>query len=164
MFHEVLAHIHPILVHFPIVLTITGLGFDIVQTVRYRELHPRRGAWIWTAAAIAAMFAVATGPEEDARGNTTLLRDHQLLADLTLWLVLLYTAWRLWSVWRGHAPWRKVKLWISLLVTGVATVTVLGAGYYGGMMVYDQGIGVQVNGKAVNPPVHHPRHTGGNQG
>lgn len=148
---------HPILVHFPIALVVAGFLYDVVQAVRRGQVDPRCGLWVWLAAAVGAALAVATGPEQDARGNTALLHTHQNLGDATLWLVLALAAWRLWAVWRGDRPLRRVRLLVSLLLSTAACAGVLATGYYGGEMVYEQGIGVRVHGQPVNPPVHGQR-------
>jgi hypothetical protein len=39
-----------------------------------------------------------------------------------------------------------------MLVSVLSAGGVLATGYFGGAMVYDQGVGVKINGKYVNPP------------
>lgn len=39
-------------------------------------------------------------------------------------------------------------------------ISVLSTGYFGGEMVYDQGIGVKMNGKYINPPKQGGFHSG----
>ena len=45
MFNEITSHIHPIMVHFPIVLIIVGLGVDLTFAIRKRALAPTQGLW-----------------------------------------------------------------------------------------------------------------------
>ena len=53
---------------------------------------------------------------------------------------------------RGNRPFVKTALAVYLLVSLVTCGLVLGTGYYGGKMVYSDGVGVKVNGEAVHPP------------
>jgi uncharacterized membrane protein len=155
MFHEVMAHIHPIVVHFPIVMIIVGLCYDLIAAFRNHSLKPTRGIWIWLVAALGAALAVATGPDQDARGNTTLLEFHSNFADATMWTVFIIVAWRLWMILRGIRLLKHGLLALYLVLTLVSGILVLTTGYFGGEMVYEQGIGVKVHGQSVNPPVYH---------
>ncbi|WP_052339470.1 DUF2231 domain-containing protein [Gorillibacterium massiliense] len=152
MFSEITNHIHPILVHFPIALIIIGLCYDLVLAVKNRSLLPKQGAWLWVIAAAGAWLAVLTGPEEDARGNTTYLDIHSTLADFTAWVVTVLALWRLWQIIRGNKPFVKTFLVAYLVLSIASGALVLGTGYYGGKMVYTDGVGVKANGTMVNPP------------
>ena len=155
MFNEVTAHIHPIVVHFPIVMIIVGLCYDLVAVVRNQSIKPTRGVWIWFVAALGAAMAVATGPDQDARGNTTLLEFHSNFADATMWTVFIIVAWRLWMIFRGVHLLKRKPLVLYIVLILLSGILVLTTGYFGGEMVYDQGIGVKVHGQSVNPPVYH---------
>jgi uncharacterized membrane protein len=158
MISEIVKHIHPIIVHFPITLIFVGAIFDTVITIKNRKIHARKGLWIWCAALLGVFLAVFTGPDEDARGNTTLLRMHEDFADLTMWLMIALCTWRIWFA-LTKKEFKRIALSGYLILTLGCAASVAATGYYGGMMVYDQGIGVSVNGKSVNPPVHHKRFT-----
>lgn len=153
MFTEILAHIHPIVVHFPIALIIIGFGYDVVLAVRTRALNPGQGLWIWLLAAAGAWVAIATGPDDDARGVTSFMEPHETLATLTAWVVSLIVVWRLLMLWKGNRAFVKIPLALYVAVSVASCGLVLGTGYYGGKMVYTDGVGVSANGAAVNPPV-----------
>lgn len=152
MLNEVLNHTHPILVHFPIVLITVGLAYDLIVSIRKRALPLKQGIWIWLAAVLSAWLSVATGPEEDAHGNTAFLETHSTLADITAWVVSILAAARLFMMLRGKQSFVKIPLVLYLAFALASCALVLGTGYYGGKMVYDNGIGVKVNGNSVNPP------------
>ncbi|MDG0793928.1 hypothetical protein OMP38_26220 [Cohnella ginsengisoli] len=152
MLNEILNHTHPILVHFPIVLITVGLLYDLIVSIRHRALPLRQGIWIWLAAVLSAWLSVATGPEEDARGNTSFLEIHSTLADITAWVVSILVAARLFMIFRGKKSLFKFSLIVYLAIAIASCALVLGTGYYGGKMVYDNGIGVKANGTPVNPP------------
>ncbi|TVY02049.1 DUF2231 domain-containing protein [Cohnella terricola] len=157
MLNEILNHLHPILVHFPIAIITIGTIHDLIVSFRQRSLPLKKGIWIWIAAALFSWFSVATGPEDDARGNTSFLEIHSTLADITTWVVSILVAVRLIMILRGKQSFAKIALIFYLVVAIASCGFVLGAGYYGGKMVYDDGIGVKVNGNSVNPPIgnHH---------
>ncbi|ETT33620.1 MULTISPECIES: DUF2231 domain-containing protein [unclassified Paenibacillus] len=160
MFTEILAHIHPIIVHFPIALIIIGCGYDAVLAVRRRALPPGQGLWLWLLAAAGAWAAIATGPDDDARGVTSFIEPHETLATLTAWTVTLIAAWRLLMLWKGNRAFVRIPLALYIAVSVASCGLVLGTGYYGGKMVYTDGVGVSANGAAVNPP-HSSSHRGG---
>ncbi|MEK8127131.1 DUF2231 domain-containing protein [Paenibacillus filicis] len=156
MLSEILTHSHAILVHFPIAVIVIGLCYDVFHGWRSRAVPPKQGMWLWVIAALSAWLSVATGPEEEARGNTAYLSAHSTLANITAWAVTLLVVWRIWRAWRGNRPFAGFLLAGYLLLSIASCALVLGAGYYGGKMVYSDGIGVQVNGTAINPPKARP--------
>ncbi|QSF46298.1 DUF2231 domain-containing protein [Paenibacillus tianjinensis] len=153
MFTEVFNHIHPIVVHFPIALIIIGFGYDLVLALKKRSLNPAGGLWMWMLAAVGAWVAIATGPDDDARGVTSFIEPHEMLATLTAWIVSLIVVWRLLMYWKGKRAFVKVPLVLYLAVSLVSCGLVLGTGYYGGKMVYTDGVGVSANGAPVHPSV-----------
>ncbi|WP_127495527.1 DUF2231 domain-containing protein [Paenibacillus glycanilyticus] len=152
MLNEIVDHSHPILVHFPIVLITIAVLHDLIVSIRRGSLPLKQGLWIWVGAALSAWLSVATGPEEDARGNTAFLETHSTLADITAWVVSIMVVVRLLLLLRGKQSFAKLTLVIYLVVAIVSCGLVLGTGYYGGKMVYEDGIGVKVNDVMVNPP------------
>lgn len=152
MFSEIINHLHPIIVHFPIALIVVGFICDIVLAWKHRTIMPKQGIWVWLIAALGAWVAVATGPEDDARGNTSFLDIHSTLANMTAWAVTVLVLWRLWKAFRGNQPFTKSVLAGYLIISIASGALVLGTGYYGGKMVYSDGVGVKVNGTEVNPP------------
>ncbi|MDG0812356.1 DUF2231 domain-containing protein [Cohnella rhizosphaerae] len=155
MLNDIVNHAHPIFVHFPIVLITLGMLYDLVVSIRRRALPLKQGIWIWLAAVLSAWLSVATGPEDDARGNTSFLELHSTLADITAWVVSILVAARLFMLFRGKTSLIRFSLVAYLAVAVASCALVLGTGYYGGKMVYDNGIGVKVEGTPVNPPKGH---------
>jgi uncharacterized membrane protein len=151
MLNEIFSHLHPIVVHFPIVMITVALVYDLVIAIRKRSISPKSGLWLWVVAAAGAWASVLTGPEDDARGNTTYLDIHSTLADFTAWIVTILVIFRLWMIWRENRPLIKGMLVVYLLVSIASCTLVLTTGFYGGKMVYSDGVGVKVNGTYVNP-------------
>jgi uncharacterized membrane protein len=104
-------------------------------------------------AAASAIAAHITGPGREARGITSLIQIHASLADYTVWAAIIVVAIRLF-VWivRSQQQMKGVYLTVYMLFSLLSVVIVLATGYYGGARVYDQGIGVRMNGQYVNPP------------
>lgn len=151
MIQEVLSNIHPIIVHFPIALIVIAACYDLFSILIKRRLSPKKGFWLWVLAFLTAWIAVGTGPGEHARGLTNLIRYHSNLADVTTVLAFVVV------VFRGYLLLRKKEPYVSLLIlysllSLLCMISVLSTGYFGGEMTYDQGIGVKMNGKYVNPP------------
>ncbi|MEX2460395.1 MAG: DUF2231 domain-containing protein [Paenibacillaceae bacterium] len=151
MLNEIFSHLHPIVVHFPIVMITIALLYDLVNAIWKRSLSPKSGLWLWLIAAVSSWVAVATGPEDDARGNTTYMDIHSILADVTAWVVTILVIFRLWMIWKENRPLIKGLLVVYLLVAMASCTLVLATGFYGGKMVYSDGVGVKVNNVDVNP-------------
>lgn len=151
MFEELISHIHPIMVHFPIVLIIMATCYDLFLIITKRELSPKQGFWLWTLAFIFAWIAVGTGPEDDVGGNTNIFEYHENLADLTTVLTFLVVAFRILFLFKKRI-FQKSTLIVYCLLSLICSGAILSVGYFGGKMVYDQGIGVKVNNTYVNPP------------
>lgn len=151
MFQEVFSHIHPIMVHFPIALIIIATCYDLFWIIKNRKLSPKQGLWIWILAFISAWIAVGTGPDHDARGNTNVFHFHENLADLTTVLAFIVVAFRAFFIYKKKELLRS-SLVAYCLLSLLCSVSILSVGYFGGKMVYDQGVGVKMHGKYVNPP------------
>lgn len=151
MFQEVFAHTHPIMVHFPIALIIIATCYDLFLTITKRKFSPKRGFWLWLIAFLSAWIAVGTGPDEDARGNTTIFHTHENLAHIATIIAFLVVAFRFFFIYKKK-EFAKSLLAVYCILSLACTVVILSVGYFGGEMVYDQGVGVKMNGKYVNPP------------
>jgi uncharacterized membrane protein len=116
------------------------------------ELSPKKGFWLWVAAFLFAWIAIGTGPDGDARGNTNIFHFHENLADLTTILAFFVVAVRLFFIVKGKKFLKKSLIAYSILSL-ICAIGILSVGYFGGKMVYDQGVGVKINGQYVNPPV-----------
>lgn len=151
MFQEVLSHIHPIMVHFPIALIIIATCYDVLLMITKKKILPYQGIWLWGLAFLSAWIAVGTGPEHDARGNTNVFHIHERLADITTILSFLVLAFRVFFLIKKK-EFIRFSLAVCCVLSIITSVSVLSVGYFGGKMVYDQGVGVKMNGKYVNPP------------
>jgi uncharacterized membrane protein len=146
-----LSHIHPMLVHFPIVLLMLAAALDIGVVLRGGDLGAgqfmaRAAAWALglgaLAAAAAAIFGDVALDHALARGFPTApLEQHGDLGMTTMWIFIVLAALRLAARWR-HIPlagWRGRGLALAS-VGGMCLL--LATAYFGGALVYDIGVNV----------------------
>ena len=160
-----LAHIHPMLVHFPIVLFLVAIAVQLLTLVRGGDLSAGAclpsiglGALILSAlaAVAAAVFgdialdhAVELGFPQDR------LETHQELGLTTTWLFVAL------AMVQGLARWRRISLeaargWSLALVGVVGCVILLLTAYHGGNLVYKIGVNVDAVKPAAQPAPHPP--------
>ena len=151
MIKEAFSHVHPIMVHFPIALIIIATLYDFLIAITKRRILQKQGFWLWLIGFIFAWIAVMTGPDEDARGNTNIFHLHENLAHYTTILAFLVVALRFFFLVKKK-EFFHFTLIIYCILSLMCTVGILSTGYFGGKMVYDQGVGVKMHGKYVNPP------------
>ena len=138
--------LHPIAVHFPIVLIVAAAVCVLIWAFRDRMY------WLWGAlylsipAFVSAIVALRTGEqmEEQSEGIAIvdqLVHFHEDLAEYTVWTLgvgLAYLAYAIWSTRRdiqhpGTRIWiRLTAVLIFLLVAGLVIVT----GHAGGVMTW----------------------------
>ena len=149
-----IAHIHPMLVHFPIVFFLTLAVLDTIATLRGVPVTGRGGIGNVSTglALLAGLFAIATYIFGDmalefaeAGGfHSDLAEIHEHLGGATA------AAFSVWAIVRVVAWWRNARvrgggaLVLSLVELAGAGV-VLATAYYGGRLVYDLGVNVAQN-------------------
>lgn len=146
-----IAHIHPMLVHFPIVLLITAVAMDIIvlsikKDIAGRECLPLialSALLLGTlSAGIAAVFGDTALDKAISLGFPSgPLETHETMALITIAVFSVYGLLRLWALWRRY-PLRGVIGWISALPGMVGGVLLITTAYYGGELVYHLGVNV----------------------
>lgn len=146
--------IHPMVLHFPIVLLYITAGIDVLARIlpdRDRFLQ-RAGFWTLTLACFFTVVTMAVGLVSEQAVHWTpqlqaILERHQTFAMLTglaegaAWLVRLGSrfprrdsGWQIFG--RGRGGWGST----TLVLLAAASITM--TAYLGGKMVYDHGAGV----------------------
>ena len=141
-------HIHPLLVHFPIVFFLTLAVFDLVAVARGIPVTGRSAAGnVSTGLAfLAGAFALVTMMFGDmalefaeARGfHSEIAEIHEGLGSTTA------IAFAIWALVRVFLWWRDTRS-SSGIAAGIVVLEIIGAGlviataYYGGQLVYDLG-------------------------
>jgi uncharacterized membrane protein len=146
-----IAEIHPMLVHFPIVLWISAEAIAVWVLLRSGDLSSRQ-PWpmvslysllAGTAFAILAAFfgdvaldhALAAG---FAPGPMTF---HETMAVITICIFGLHTALRLLAIYRGY-PLVGGRGWLTEIPGLIGVVGLLVTAYLGGGLVYHLGVNV----------------------
>lgn len=132
--------LHPISVHFPIVLLTLGLAAFVFLKVFKRPAWLEEAVswclWLGTAGAWVAVLlglvAADKAPHVPAAWET--LADHKVRGIATGVAFTFLSLWRLFS--RGRKDWLFMILWFWAF--GLLVYT----GLYGGALVYDFGMGV----------------------
>jgi uncharacterized membrane protein len=146
-----IAHIHPMIVHFPIVFFLTLAALDTVLMIGGREIVGRGctgsvSASLAVLAGLAAIVAFVFGdlafdaavsagfPEAD-------LETHEGLGTSTA------IAFVVWALVRGYLWWRGSTVGGGLKVAAVVielagAALVIVTGYFGGQLVYELGVNV----------------------
>lgn len=143
-------HIHPVLVHFPIVLIYTLVIIDIAALAGSNSITMRSGVGtISTFVAVAAgLFAIATwlfggialDHAEAAGFSNDIAEIHESLGTISAFILLSWSIIR-FALWVRNRELGTLALAIPAIeIAGAALVTV--TGYYGGKLVYELGVNV----------------------
>ena len=135
---------HPLIVHFPIALLLTGVLFDLVGTALDREKFLWSGYMLLLLGATTAIAAALTGnsaavPASDIPGIMDDLDLHERLGSAVAWVAVLLSLFRthLQARRRFHGKLRLIYLAVALGMAGL----VCGSSYTGGLLVRDFGAG-----------------------
>ena len=139
-------NLHPIVIHFPIVLLITAVAIELVDVVFVRPAWLDTATVLYAAGAVATIAAYVTGVQA---GSTVFVPGmaHPVVEDHRSWA--LYTAWYFGIVVTARVGARFAGLprtrWhrALLLTTGLVGVVLLQqTAERGARLVYEYGVGV----------------------
>lgn len=146
-----ITEIHPMLVHFPIVLWIGAETIAVIVLLRGGDLSARQ-QWPTVAfysllagtafAFVAALFGDIALDHAVAAGFAVgPMETHEAAAVTTLIIFALHAALRLLAIWRQY-PLTGLRGWLAELpgLTGIAGL--LTTAYLGGQLVYHMGVNV----------------------
>lgn len=132
--------IHAMLVHFPIALVIATLGSDVFYWITADQFFYRTGLW-------AAGFAFFTGVFAGLAGTAELLLVKGIRVRVSSWthavaaMCLIASAALNWGL-RLDGP--ELVLPLGLFVSMLTSVLTAIAGWHGGKLVFDHGVGLIV--------------------
>jgi len=144
-------HIHPMIVHFPIVLALIALAFDAWSLTSARfpaggigALHT--GTILLTLGALSALLAFVFGDiaydiAVTAGQSEALLEDHEGWGTTTAAVFMAAALLRLFLWWRGLDE-RSAGRAAAVASSAAVAVLVLVTAYFGGHLVYDLGVNV----------------------
>jgi uncharacterized membrane protein len=140
-------HVHLLVNHFPIILTILGLGAAIIAL-----LTRRRGAWVYAVATLT--LSGLTAFPVDLTGDYAAdvmkhkwyvvkdsIKAHDNMAGITMWILIVMgvvSAYAWWRLARRGAD-ASLPAWLRALIVALAvagTATGSYAAYLGGQIVY----------------------------
>lgn len=146
-----IVHIHPMLVHFPIVLLPLSALLYLLAAIRGDDLGSRRGlsllallclvAGVLTALLAAAFGDVALDAALDKGFDEAPLEAHEEMAGPTIivfGLLLLAQAFALWKA----IPLKGGRAWLLTVGAVVGVGLLLTTAYHGGQLVYELGVNV----------------------
>jgi uncharacterized membrane protein len=146
-----IALVHPMLVHFPIVLLITACSLDIIVLLIKKDLANRQclplvalsALLLGTlSAGIAAIFGdIALDKAISLGFPRGPLETHETLALITIAVFSVHCLLRLLALWR-RIPLRGRIGWVSALPGMVGVFLLIFTAYYGGELVYHYGVNV----------------------
>jgi uncharacterized membrane protein len=140
---------HPMVVHFPLALVVTGtillLAAKLVRQERYASVLATVGTWNLCLGAVGALVAIATGLAAVLHLNADVgVAAHQAISLHLRWAISTTLVLVLLAVWRGAGSAQESRpSWIFLVVLLAATGALIVTGYRGGENVYRYGVGVQ---------------------
>jgi uncharacterized membrane protein len=146
-----ITEIHPMLVHFPIVLWICAEVIAVTILLHGGDLSARKH-WSLTAfyallagtlfGGLAAFFGDIAFDHAMAAGFPAHpLEIHQAFALTTLSIFALHAVLRLLAIWRRH-PLTGLRGWLAELPGLVGIVLLMFTAYFGGELVYHFGVNV----------------------
>ena len=144
--------LHPMIVHFPIVFTLSLFLFDLLAVSRGWSMGRHSPAGVASlslaiaggATAALAYFlgdiAYEIAQTEQGVGES-LLERHEEFGSITALLLVIWAVLRLALWWRDHGDGRAARLG-GLAVEAVLAGLVMATAFYGGSLVFEHGIAV----------------------
>ena len=136
---------HPFFTHFPIALLIVGIAFELLWLLQKQELFREMSFWMLLGGAAGAGLAVISGGWEEDRLqlSTTAhaaVESHETVGYITVWLIATLFVWKLLR--RNTMSASENKVFIGAY--SVAVIVMLYGGWLGGKLVYNHGVGVNI--------------------
>ncbi len=145
---DLLAELHPPVVHFAIALIITGVIFDLTGFILNKESLKNAGFWVIIFGTISVWGAMFTGHfaeelvENTIKGNLVydLLEEHEEVGNILPWIVSILAGFRIFLNFRPNQ-----KLFILYILAGLVIAGMVGfQGRLGGKLVFEHGVGVKL--------------------
>jgi len=138
---ELPIHLHPMVVHFPVALFITALGFDMSSFVFKKPNWHCTAVHIYICAVLLTPLVLRTGIWEAERVNLNhpILDQHRRYALWTMWTALA----SLPVLYIFKERWLKFyRIVFLVFCIGIVSLVSLTADK-GGVMVYEYGVGIE---------------------
>lgn len=133
------SHIHPMLVHFPIALLCFGFFLELCYLVRRKYIClTAAGLYLLLGGTLATVLTVLSGFffTGEMSGAAGAVREiHGTFAVATAVVALLASGLRLYLARKKVE--KSPLMTVAFLLYGLAALGVMGAGFYGGTLVYN---------------------------
>lgn len=146
-----LEHIHPMIVHFPIVFFLTLAAVDIVALIRGSTITTR-SAWGCVSTSLAVLAGasaivawifggIALDTAEAGGFSSDIAETHEGLGTTTAIAFAIWALVRIYAWWRNRAEGAGIRAGIAVVEIAGA-ILVIATAYYGGTLVYGLGVNV----------------------
>jgi len=134
------AHLHPMIVHFPIALITVGFIADVFSLFfKDEKCLSKTGFYLMVLGALAAIAAWSTGQlftgEPTQGAIVEIFEKHKAGALITMIMIIIGSGFRIWLVMKKMEE-TKLK-WIAFGLYFLAFAAVTFTGFMGGTMVYN---------------------------
>lgn len=156
-----IAHIHPMIVHFPVVFFLTAVGLELIVLARKGDLAARQclsntALAALVLAAVAAVVAATFGDMalDKAAGKgfpKGPLEEHEDWGMTTMTYFIIFALVQLVAWWR-RIPLSGNRGWVMFALGVIGIGILIATAYHGGELVYHLGVNVD----AVKHPAGSP--------
>ncbi|HPT12069.1 MAG TPA: DUF2231 domain-containing protein [Bacteroidales bacterium] len=133
------AHLHPMLVHFPIALVLAGFTADVAAAFFKKEVClSKAGFYLLACGTLAAAITWLSGAifTSEMDGDAGAMREtHELFATVTTILLVITLSARV--IMKIRKTERPALNWLVFALYGLSAVSVAITGFYGGTLVYN---------------------------
>lgn len=138
--------LHPIIVHFAIVLLAVAVVCDFLYLITQKKNYWQIAGILLAVGTLSAIGAVLTGSQayevvDIPRSARRLVRQHRNAGTAAMWLFILTTALRFGFIQLDL--FRKKIKWLYYLLALLSLTFLFRTGLMGGEMVYIHGVGVE---------------------
>jgi uncharacterized membrane protein len=134
------AHLHPMIVHFPVALITVGFIAEVVSLFyKSEKCLSKTGFYLMVLGTLAAIAAWSTGQlftSEPSQGEIVqIFEKHETGALITMILMIICSAFRIWLIIQKKEDTQLKWIAFGFYLLGFAAVTF--TGFMGGTMVYN---------------------------
>ena len=135
-----ISHLHPLMVHFPIALLITGFFLEVLSLF-FNKKEPslsKAAFYLMLLGTLGAIFAFLSGEffTEELEGKAGEIEElHEIFAKITMYTMIVASVLRILLLIRKkeNTAWK----WVVFSLFFIGTVFVGITGLYGGTLVYN---------------------------
>lgn len=134
------AHLHPMIVHFPVALITVGFIAEVVSLFfKSEKCLSKTGFYLMVLGTLAAIAAWSSGQlftSEPSQGEiVNVFEKHETGALITMILMIIGSTFRIWMVMQKKEETKLKWIAFGFYLLGFAAVTY--TGFMGGTMVYN---------------------------